>query len=287
MRKNMEKGKDRASKLFFSDPDRAKDLVSLVLRMRGIKAELTGLAMEDPAVSFLDTRISMERLLDKMYKVKLDGEDGSTFCLIGLENQSSFDVHMLIRAGIASLLIYDWKLSLKEEMKPVIIVVLNMSDRKWGGKLKLEDYFSKNDLEVLGPLMVNVEMLVIDPHTMGEEEFEGLTTDLELILKVIKNKSDKRAFYDYIKSERRFANLDEVTAKLFSELTNIEKNEEDDMCKAVEDLINDSKAEGRAEGEAITIFKLRRDGLIQKEIAAERLRCTIEEYERRENLFFS
>ena len=62
----MEKGKDRASKLFFSDPDRAKDLVSLVLRMRGIKAELTGLAMEDPAVSFLDTRISMERLLDKI-----------------------------------------------------------------------------------------------------------------------------------------------------------------------------------------------------------------------------
>ena len=78
-----------------------------------------------------------------------------------------------------------------------------------------------------------------------------------------------------------------MTAKLFSELTNIEKNEEDDMCKAVEDLINDSKAEGRAEGEAITIFTLRRDGLIQKEIAAERLRCTIEEYERRENLFFS
>ena len=187
----------------------------------------------------------------------------------------------------ASLLIYDWKLNLKEEMKPVIIVVLNMSDRKWGGKLKLEDYFSKNDLEVLGPLMVNVEMLVIDPHTMGEEEFEGLMTDMELILKVIKNKSDKRAFYDYIKSEKRFANLDEVTAKLFSELTNIEKNEENDMCKAVEDLINDSKAEGRAEGEAITIFKLRRDGLIQKEIAAERLRCTIEEYERRENLFFS
>ena len=90
-----------------------------------------------------------------------------------------------------------------------------------------------------------------------------------------------------------------MTAKLFSELTNIEKNEEDDMCKAVEDLINDSRAEGeakgraegeakgRAEGEAITIFKLRRDGLIKKEIAAERLRCTIEEYERRENLFFS
>ena len=94
----------------------------------------------------------------------------------------------------ASLLIYDWKLNLKEEMKRVIIVVLNMSDRKWGGKLKLEDYFSKNDLEVLGPLMVNVEMLVIDPHTMGDEEFDGLTTDLELILKVIKISRTKGRF---------------------------------------------------------------------------------------------
>ena len=135
--------------------------------------------------------------------------------------------------------------------------------------------------------MVNVEMMVIDPHTMDDEELDSLWTDLELILKVIKNKSDKKAFYDYIKSEKRFASLDEVTAKLFSELTNIEINKENDMCKAVEDLINDSRTEGRAEGEAISIFKLRRDGLINKEIAAERLSCSIEEYERRENQFFS
>ena len=71
MRKNMEKGKDRASKLFFSDPDRAKDLVSLVLRMRGIKAELTGLEMEDPAVSFLDTRISWRGLWIRCRKSSL------------------------------------------------------------------------------------------------------------------------------------------------------------------------------------------------------------------------
>ena len=130
----MEKGKDRASKLFFSNPERAKDLVSLVLRRRGVNAELSGLSIEDPVVSFLDTKISMERLLDKLYKVTLGDEKGGNFCLIGLENQSSLDEHMLIRSGIASLLIYDWKLSLKEKVRPVIIVVLNMSDKKWGGR---------------------------------------------------------------------------------------------------------------------------------------------------------
>ena len=42
------------------------------------------------------------------------------------------------RAGIASLLIYDWKLSLREKMKTVIIVVLNMSDRNRGIREKGE-----------------------------------------------------------------------------------------------------------------------------------------------------
>ncbi|MGN0839602.1 MAG: hypothetical protein ACI4NB_02105, partial [Candidatus Ornithospirochaeta sp.] len=157
----MEKGKDRASKLYFSDLGRAKELLTLALRRLGIDAGLSEIVIEDPVVSFLDTRISMEKLLDKLYKVRLSDDNTTTFCFIGLENQSKFDAHMLIRAGITSLLLYDWKLSLKE------------------------------DLSLLGPLMVSVRMLVIDPHGMDEEEMEGFKTDLDLVLKVIKYKSDK------------------------------------------------------------------------------------------------
>ena len=163
----MEKGKDRASKLYFSDLGRAKELLTLALRRLGIDAGLSEIVIEDPVVSFLDTRISMEKLLDKLYKIRLSDDNTTTFCLIGLENQSKSDAHMLIRAGITSLLLYDWKLSLKEELKPVFIVVLNMSDEEWKGPMRLEDYFSKEDLSLLGPLMVSVRMLVIDPHGMG------------------------------------------------------------------------------------------------------------------------
>ena len=284
----MEKGKDRASKLYFSDPERARKIVRLALKRMGVNAELTDLTIEDPVVSFMDTKISIEKLLDKLYKITLSNDESSTFCLMGLENQSKFDAHMLIRAGITSLLIYDWKLSLKEELKPVFIVVLNMSEGEWKGPTRLEDYFSKEDLELLGPLMVNVRRLVIDPHGMGEEEMDGLKTDLDLVLKVIKYKSDKDAFCGYISSEERFKKLDEVTAKLVAELINVDMDGEDgNVCKAIEDLINDSKEEGRIEGEVNAIYKLRRDGILNLDVAADRLGLSLEEYNKREERFFS
>ena len=284
----MEKGKDRASKLYFSDPERAREIVRLALKRMGVNVELTDLTIEDPVVSFMDTKISIEKLLDKLYKITLSNDESSTFCLMGLENQSKFDAHMLIRAGITSLLIYDWKLSLKEELKPVFIVVLNMSEGEWKGPTRLEDYFSKEDLELLGPLMVNVRMLVIDPYTMEEDEFDSLKTDLELILKIIKYKSDKNAFCSYISSEERFKKLDEVTAKLVAELINVDMDGEDgNVCKAIEDLINDSKEEGRIEGEVNAIYKLRRDGILNLDVAADRLGLSLEEYNKREERFFS
>ena len=280
----MEKGKDRASKLYFSDLGRAKEIITLALRRLGIDAGLSEIVIEDPVVSFLDTKISMEKLLDKLYKVKLSDDNTTMFCLIGLENQSKFDAHMLIRAGITSLLLYDWKLSLKEELKPVFIVVLNMSDEEWKGPMRLEDYFSKEDLSLLGPLMVSVRMLVIDPHGMDEDEMDGLKTDLDLVLKVIKYKSDKDAFCGYISSEERFKKLDEVTAKLVAELANVDIDGGGNaVCKAIEDLIKDSKEEGISE----TIFKLRRDGLLNREVAAGRLGLSVEEYTKREDRFFS
>ena len=275
-------------KLYFSDPERAREIVRLALKRMGVNAELTDLTIEDPVVSFMDTKISIEKLLDKLYKITLSNDESSTFCLMGLENQSKFDAHMLIRAGITSLLIYDWKLSLKEELKPVFIVVLNMSEEEWKGPTRLEDYFSKEDLELLGPLMVNVRMLVIDPYTMEEDEFDSLKTDLELILKIIKYKSDKDAFCGYISSEERFKKLDEVTAKLVAELINVDMDGEDgNVCKAIEDLINDSKEEGRIEGEVNAIYKLRRDGILNLDVAADRLGLSLEEYNKREERFFS
>ena len=61
----------------------------------------------------------------------------------------------------------------------------------------------------------------------------------------------------------------------------------DDVCKAIEDLIKDSKDEGRAEGEAKKVFKLRREGHITVKVAADELGLSVEEYIKREDKYFS
>ena len=97
----MKNGKDRSSKLFFSDNNRAREIVTLALRRMKVKGRVSKVSVEDPVVSFLDTRLSVERIVDKLFKVTLSDDESNTFCLIGLENQSSSDPHMLISAGIA------------------------------------------------------------------------------------------------------------------------------------------------------------------------------------------
>ena len=54
------------------------------------------------------------------------------------------------------------------------------------------------------------------------------------------------------------------------------------MCKAIEDLIKDSEAKG----ETKTIYRLRRDGLLDRKIAAGRLGLSVEEYTKREDKYF-
>ena len=80
------------------------------------------------------------------------------------------------------------------------------------------------------------------------------------------------------------AYLDEITLKLVSELIKSDMDGGDDnVCKAIEDLIKDSEAKG----ETNTIFKLRREGYLTVEVAADKLGLSVEEYLKREDSFFS
>ena len=60
----MEKGKDRASKLFFSEMENAREIVGLALKKLGVEGDLSNITDEDPVVSFMGDDFSLERLLD-------------------------------------------------------------------------------------------------------------------------------------------------------------------------------------------------------------------------------
>ena len=62
---------------------------------------------------------------------------------------------------------------------------------------------------------------------------------------------------------------------------------ERNMCKALDDLERIRFEEGVAKGRESAIFELRRKGNLSLEVAAEELNLSVEEYVRRENIFFS
>ena len=55
------------------------------------------------------------------------------------------------------------------------------------------------------------------------------------------------------------------------------------MCKAIEDIKNDGKREGRLEG----LYELTRDGIITKETAANKLNITVEKFEKDMKAYFA
>ena len=55
----MEKGKDRASKLFFYEMENAREIVGLALKKLGAEGDLSNITDEDPVVSFMGDDFSL------------------------------------------------------------------------------------------------------------------------------------------------------------------------------------------------------------------------------------
>ena len=193
---------------------------------------------------------------------------------------------MVIRAGIASLLIYDNQIvsSKKEKLKPVYIIVFNMLDRKWSEVTDLRELLSQDTIKVFGYPLVNSGYHVLDPHKLKDDNLAKINKPLKLVLNIIKNQGDKDALLSYINSEEAFKNLDDKTAKLLETIMKVDIPFDGgyNMCKAIEDIKSEVKLEGKIEA----FYELTKDGVITKETAAKKLNISVEKYEKDMNAYF-
>ena len=288
----MAKEKDRAAKNFFSDPKIFSEFVNLSLFNGEERIKAEDLREIDPVNSTVFTKNkSLEVLVDNLYDSTVKESDENVYAIIGLESQAYSDKHMVIRAGIASLLIYDNQIANTKEgekLKPVYIIVFNMLDRKWSNATDLRKLLSKEAIKVFGYPLVNAGYYVLDPHELKGEKINKISKPLKLVLNIIKNQRDKKELLSYINSEEAFKNLDYKTAKLLETIMKVDIPNDGgyNMCKAIEDIKNDGKREGLLEGEVKTLYELTRDGIITKEIAANKLNITVEKFEKNMKAYF-
>ena len=280
----MAKEKDRAAKNFFSDPKIFSEFVNLSLFNGEERIKAEDLREIDPVNSTVFTKNkSLEVLVDNLYDSTVKESDENVYAIIGLESQAYSDKHMVIRAGIASLLIYDNQIATikeGEKLKPVYIIVFNMLDRKWSNATDLRKLLSKEAIKVFGYPLVNAGYYVLDPHELKGEKINKISKPLKLVLNIIKNQRDKKELLSYINSEEAFKNLDYRTAKLLETIMKVDIPNDGgyNMCKAIEDIKNDGKLE--------TLYELTRDGVITKETAAKKLNISVEKYEKDMNAYF-
>ena len=289
----MAKEKDRAAKNFFSDPKIFSEFVNLSLFNGEERIKAEDLREIDPVNSTVFTKNkSLEVLVDNLYDSTVKESDENVYAIIGLESQAYSDKHMVIRAGIASLLIYDNQIANTKEgekLKPVYIIVFNMLDRKWSNATDLRKLLSKEAIKVFGYPLVNAGYYVLDPHELKGEKINKISKPLKLVLNIIKNQRDKKELLSYINSEEAFKNLDYKTAKLLETIMKVDIPNDGgyNMCKAIEDIKNDGKLEGKREGLREGLYELTRDGIITKEIAANKLNITVKKFEKDMKAYFN
>ena len=121
-------------------------------------------------------------------------------------------------------------------------------------------------------------------------DFSGLRSSVKELFSLLPHRKSKQEMLNYVDSHPEYHTLDDETIEAISCMTNIpnliEKKDDYkteggyDMCQAIKELIEDSKAEGRTEGLALNakIFKfIQANNNIDSESIAAVCECTLDD----------
>lgn len=156
-----------------------------------------------------------------------------------------------------------YKVKRTDRLHPVATLVVYWGEEEWKGAKSLHDMMDFGDIQGelgLKDLVPEYPLHFLD---LGRfEHFEYFKTELRPLLELYKKRNSKTEFMEYMRRNEGRWNMDDETWYMFSHLTNSnylrniirgkEQQEKggENMCKAIDDLVNDAKAEGKAEGVA-------------------------------------
>lgn len=243
--------------------------------------------------------------------------NNTVIAICAIENQSYVDYGMIIRTLKSEVLMYNTQLKEIEDqysyvkengtcrssneflsgipkgtlLTPVITLVINLSDDKWDAKNNLHDMLNLSD-EIV-PYVNNYHLNTFDYHDY--ENYEQFNTELKIFFEALASSKDKVRLRSVFEKEKTVRTDTANMIATYLNIKNINKymvkendNEEGkvNMCKAIDDLINDGRVEGREEGRAegliegreLLLFAQVKDGEITIESASKRLNITPEEF---------
>ena len=197
----------------------------------------------------------------------------ATLVLLGLEGQANIHYAMPVRHYLYDALNYASQVenarkrhrntkdiegneyisgfSKEDKLIPVITLCICFDKDIWDAPRSLYDMFDHVEPE-FRKYIDDYKLNLITPHEVPD--FTKFTSELGLVLESIHNADNKTEFYELLKSRPEYSNMDISTVDMINEFTNSKISTKGavggkvNMCKAIQELIQDGRNEGIKEG---------------------------------------
>ena len=166
-----------------------------------------------------------------------------------------------------------------DRILPVITLVLYFGTAPWDGPRSLKEMMRWTGEET-EKYIQDYRLNLIIPTEMEDEEIEKLQSSLREVFYFLKYAGDWKKLEKILTDDERFQRLETEAATVIRELTNTEieikeEQEEQNMCKAIEQMkenerkigLEDGKRIGRELGEAEIILRMYQKGYGSGQIA--------------------
>lgn len=170
---------------------------------------------------------------------------------------------------------------------PSITIVLNFSNTFWKKPTSLYECMSISN-ELL-PYVNDYKVHIINMAFLSDDEIERLTSDFKMVSMILRDARNEKIIpenYNYIlKHENDTLKMitavldDDRYEKAYREIKRENGKEEIKMCKAIDNLIEEGRVEGRIESTIDAIRNMLADGIKNDKIILY-LNCTEEEIEK-------
>lgn len=226
--------------------------------------------VEEVIIKKLNDISSSQKIRDVVKGATIKSDGRITFAIIGIENQSEIHYAMPVRSMVYDAFNYASQVATRakenrtskgklsgaeylsgfrntDKLNPVITIVINWSDKKWDGPMRLIDMMPDMNQE-LENVVEDYSINLIDPHDISS--FEKFHTMLGDVLEFIKRQNEEDCLRNMVKEKGRNWVLDIDSVYTINTFTgaNIpikdQKEGKVNMCRATASLIEEGIEKG-------------------------------------------
>ncbi len=205
---------------------------------------------------------------------KTDGK--AAYCILGVENQSEVHTAMPVKNMLYDAMTFANQISAaanshknnhdkasddaeflsgffrSDKLLPVVTIVVHWGADEWDAPVSLQEMYQDDINDSLLQYSPDYHINLVSPAMMSDGELDIFKSDLREVLKFIKHSKDKKSIQDLVDKDPKYKSLNREAAQTISVCANVdfkipEGEEQIDMCKAIEDMKEDARNEGRME----------------------------------------